>query len=102
MKEYELYIPIFYNDRRPVEAEKLASLQEILLAQIGGVTYFSVPNSGLRRMADVVYRDEVVIYRVITSDVARARRFFELLKQQLKRELDQEEILIVERDVRTL
>jgi len=53
-------------------------------------------------MADVVYRDEVVIYRVITSDVAPARRFFELLKQQLKRELDQEEILIVERDVRTL
>ncbi len=53
-------------------------------------------------MSDVVYRDEVVTYRVITSGVAPARRFFELLKQQLKRELDQEEILIVERDVRTL
>ena len=65
-------------------------------------TYFSVPNSGLWKMADVVYRDEVVIYRVITSDVAPARRFFELLKQQLKRVLDQEAILIVERDVRTL
>ena len=85
MKEYELYIPIFYNDRRPVEAEKLASLQEILLAQFGGVTYL--------RSCDLPRH---------YIDVARARRFFELLKQQLKRELDQEEILIVERDVRTL
>ncbi len=102
MKEYELYIPIFYNDGRPIEDEKLASLQETLLLQFGGVTYFSMPSSGLWRMDDVVYRDEVVIYRVITSNEAPARRFFELLKQQLKRELDQEEILIVERDVRTL
>lgn len=102
MKEYEFYIPIFYTDGRSVEAEKLASLQKILLAQFGGVTFFSVPNSGLWRMANVVDHDEVVIYRVITSDVAPARRFFALLKQQLKRELDQEEILIVERDERTL
>ncbi|HXV63280.1 MAG TPA: hypothetical protein VEK15_21455 [Vicinamibacteria bacterium] len=102
MKEYELYIPTYYNDRRPVGPEKFDSLQEILLQQFGGVTYFSVPNSGLWRMADVVYRDEVVIYRVITSEAKSARRFFELLKQQLKVELEQEEILIVERDVRTL
>ena len=102
MKEYEVYVPIYYNDRRPVEAEKFESLQEILLEQFGGVTYFAVPNSGLWKMADVVYRDDVVIYRVITSDVSRARRFFELLKQQLKVELAQEEILIVERDVRMI
>ena len=75
MKEYDL------NDGRPIEAERFTSLQEILLEQFGGVTYFSVPNSGLWRMADIVYRDEVVIYQVITSDVAPARRFFELLKQ---------------------
>ena len=102
MKEYELYIPIFFNDGRPLEAEKFASLQEILLKQFGGVTYFSVPNTGLWRMADVVYRDEVVIYRILTSDMVTARTFFESLKKELKRELDQKEILIVERDVRTL
>ena len=54
MKEYELYIPIFFNDGRPLEAEKFASLHEILLKQFGGVTYFSVPNTGWWRMADVV------------------------------------------------
>jgi hypothetical protein len=34
--------------------------------------------------------------------VVSARRFLAKLKKELKRELKQEEILIVERDVRTL
>ena len=53
-------------------------------------------------MAGVTYRDEIVIYRVITSDVQAARRFWSELKERLKQELQQEEILIVERDVETL
>ena len=101
MKEYELYVPIFYNDGTPIEAEKFESIQTLLLEQFGGVTYFSVPNSGLWQLADVVYRDEVVIYRVITRD-SGARQFFTLPKRQLTAELGQEEILIVERDVRRL
>jgi hypothetical protein len=47
-------------------------------------------------------RDEIVIYRVITSDAAGVRPFLATLKQRLKVELEQEEILIVERDVETL
>lgn len=43
-----------------------------------------------------------MIYRVLTSKVRAARRFFAELKADLKRDLRQEEILIVERDVETL
>jgi hypothetical protein len=53
-------------------------------------------------MAGVTYRDEIVIYRVITSADREARRFFAELKQRLKKEFEQEEVLIVERDVETL
>jgi hypothetical protein len=53
-------------------------------------------------MAGVTYRDEIVIYRVITSSEQEARRFLSALKERLKEELQQEEILIVERDVETL
>ena len=53
-------------------------------------------------MAGITYRDEIVIYRVITSDAQAARRFWSDLKERLKRDLQQEEILIVERDVETL
>ncbi len=52
-------------------------------------------------MAGITYRDEIVVYRVITSTEG-AREFLEEFKTQLKSEFEQEEILIVERDVDTL
>jgi len=51
---------------------------------------------------DVTYRDEIVIYRVLTTNSSRARRFLAKLKEQLKTDFAQEEILIVERDVDAL
>ena len=53
-------------------------------------------------MAGITYRDEIVIYRVMTSDAQEARRFLSALKERLKEVFQQEEIRIVERDVETL
>ena len=53
-------------------------------------------------MAGMTYRDEIVIYRVIGSAAEEARPFLVNLKKRLKADFDQEEILIVERDVETL
>ncbi len=38
MKEYEVYIPVFYNDGSPVEPEKIERIGERLLEQFGGLT----------------------------------------------------------------
>jgi hypothetical protein len=46
--------------------------------------------------------DEIVIFRVLTANVRAARRFFRKLKAELKRDLEQEEILIVEKDAEAL
>ena len=53
-------------------------------------------------MAGITYRDEIVIYRVISPDSREARRFLSRLKERMKAQFEQEEILVVERDVRTL
>jgi hypothetical protein len=53
-------------------------------------------------MGGVTFRDEVVIFRVLTEKVRPARAFFRRLKEELKRELEQEEILIVEKDATVL
>jgi hypothetical protein len=53
-------------------------------------------------MGPVTFRDQIVIFRVLAGKVRSARRFFKALKQELKTELEQEEILVVERDVETL
>jgi hypothetical protein len=66
------------------------------------LTFFPQPNQGFWKMGDVTYRDEIVIYRVLASKPRTARRFLVRLKQDLKRDLRQEEILIVERTVGTL
>jgi hypothetical protein len=50
----------------------------------------------------VTYRDEIVIYRVITGNIRAARRFLRELKEELKRDLDQVEILIVEKEAELL
>jgi len=102
VKEYDIFVPLNYNDGTPVDAAKFQELQEDLLSQFEGVTFFPQPNRGFWKMAGVTYRDEIVIYRVITSAEEEARRFFGELKARLKEDFEQEEVLIVERDVETL
>lgn len=101
MKEYELYVPVTYNDGTPVEQERIDGIGETLLAYFGGLTYFPQRNEGRWRLGPVVFKDQIVIFRVLASDVRKARRFFRQLKEKLKAELGQEEILIVEKDATT-
>ena len=102
MKEYDVYVPLYYNDGSPVERRKLKWLRDRLLAKFNGLTYFPQPNKGYWKMGEITFHDEIVIYRVLATNMRAARRFFRQLKEELKAELDQEEILIVERDVQTM
>ena len=60
MKEYDLFIPLYYNDGTPIEAAKLQELQNRLLDQFEGLTYFPQPNQGFWKFGDLSYRDEIV------------------------------------------
>jgi hypothetical protein len=102
VKEYDLYLPLTYNDGTPITEKTIEHIGRRLLEQFGGVTFFPQPNEGLWRMAPVTFRDQIVIFRVLSANVRDARRFFRTLKQDLKTELEQEEILVVEKDVETL
>ena len=102
MKEYDIFLPLYYNDGKPVESRKFQEVHDALLAQFHGLTFFPQPNQGFWQMGDVTYRDEIVIYRVIASKPRSARRFLAQLKAELKKVFRQEDILIVERDVATL
>jgi hypothetical protein len=101
VKEYDLFVPLYDNDGRPVEPQQFQALQQ-LLDQFGGLTFFPQSNEGFWTVAGVTYRDAIVIYRVLTSDAQEARQFLSALKERLKEQLQQEEILIVERDVEML
>ncbi|HYT58598.1 MAG TPA: hypothetical protein VEL06_00400 [Haliangiales bacterium] len=99
MKEYDVFIPLYYNDGTPIEAAKFQDVQARLLEQFEGLTYFPQPNQGFWKFGDMTYRDEIVIYRVISQDPVGSRHFLVNFKEHLKKELKQQEILIIEREV---
>ena len=99
MKEYDIFIPLYYNDGTPIGTDKFQDVQSRLLERFEGLTYFPQPNQGFWKFGDMTYRDEIVIYRVISQDSTGARDFLTGLKEHLKKELRQQEILIIEREI---
>jgi len=63
VKEYDIFIPLYYNEGSPVEGRKLQRLQARLLEQFDGLTFFPQPNEGYWKLAGITYHDEIVIYR---------------------------------------
>ena len=99
MREYDLYVPLHYNDGRPIEPERLAGLKRRLVEEFGGLTHFPQENEGLWRVGAYTFRDKIVILRVLAGDSSQADQFFIGLKEDMKREWAQEDVLIVTRTV---
>lgn len=102
MLEYELYVPLHYNDGRPIDPEKLRALKRRLVDEFGGLTHFRQENEGLWKIGDHTFRDRVEILRVLVNDEAAARKYFTKLKADLTREWEQQDFLIVTRQVSAL
>jgi hypothetical protein len=98
VKEFELYFPLRYNDGTPIDPAILERIGDRLMETFGGYTFNPQAHKGVWKMGDVTYRDEIVIYRVLTGKVRLARSFFKKLKEELKEDLEQEEILIVSKE----
>jgi hypothetical protein len=101
MREFEVYVPLLYNDGSLVEPEKLNRLKARLVEAFGGLTHFPQENEGLWRIGNFTYRDKIVILRVLSSDVDKAHAFFTCLKGEMLEEWGQEDVLIIEREVFT-
>src|SRR6185503_13968390 len=86
MLEYELYLPLYYNDGRPIDPEKLKNLKRRLVDEFGGLTHFRQENEGLWRIGDHTFRDRIEIVRVLASDDAAAQKYFIQLKADLTRD----------------
>ena len=102
MLEYELYVPLHYNDGRLIDPEKLKALKKRLVDEFGGLTHFQQENEGLWKIGDHTFRDRVEILRVLVNDETAARKYFTQLKADLTREWEQQDFLIVTRQVSAL
>jgi hypothetical protein len=102
MREYELYVPLHYNDGRPVELDKLTRLKQRLVHEFGGLTHFPQENEGLWKVGQFTFRDRIVILRVLANELEKAELFFRALKEDLKRDWQQNDFLIVAKSVTAL
>jgi|ERR1700730_5623478 hypothetical protein len=99
MLEYELYLPLNYNDGRPIDPKKLKTLKRRLVDEFGGLTHLRQEQEGLWKIGDHTFRDQIEIVRVLANDDERAQKYFAKLKHDLVRDWNQQDFLIVSREV---
>lgn len=97
MKEYDLYVPLFLSRGKRLPRQSLTRLRFKLVAQFGGVTFFPQKSKGLWKIGRVIFFDEIVILRVLSEKTLPS--FWKRLKRDLQREWNQQEVLIITRDV---
>ncbi len=101
-REYDLYLPLTYNDGTPVEPEKIERLKKRVHDRFGGFTFFPQKSEGVWRVGNVVFREEIVILHVLSDEPKESKAFFLQLKGELMQDLKQNEVLIIMRKVEVL
>ena len=99
IRNVEIYLPLDFNDGRPIPPSRYISLQGELLSRFGGVTSVQreFPLQGVWQSGTQVYHDRVVVLSVMDfrdeTDLA-SLRYLERLKTRLMKRFDQLEVLI--------
>lgn len=99
IRNIEIYLPLDYNDGRPIPDSKYVALQQELLNRFGGVTSVQrqFPLQGVWLSGTDIYHDRVVVFSVMdfrTETQLECLRHLARLKERLKKKFDQLEILI--------
>ncbi len=101
-KEYELYVPLHFNDGRRVPPVMLKRLKHRLVNQFGGLTEFRHKQEGVWRIGTVLFRDQIVVLRVLSTEPPRkARSFWKEITTTLKKQWKQKDVLLVVKKVQT-
>lgn len=95
--QYEIYLPLQYNDGTWIEDEKYDHVHQQLFDRFSGVTHImrDFPLRGSWREHGKVYHDYVIVYTVIDFEPdTDTASFLTHLKEELKELFRQKEILI--------
>ncbi|HIE29106.1 TPA: hypothetical protein EYP66_17675 [Candidatus Poribacteria bacterium] len=111
VRRYDIYLPLEYNPepdgtRRRIEGEKFDTVEQKLFEEFGGVTFVqeSFPLKGRWRGETRNYTDEIRIFTVLDfrCETSLGENFLREYKETLKNEFQQEEILILYQEMKTL
>ena len=99
VRRIEIYLPLEYNDGRPIADAKYLVLQSELRARFGGVTSTQrqFPLQGAWHFGEEMYEERVVVFTMMDfrdQPEAELLRYLDRLKKRLMKKFDQLEILI--------
>lgn len=94
MPRYEIYLPLKFNDGSQVPDDLFDRVRDQLISKFGGFTTWppSAPAEGWWKSGEMLYRDDIVIYRVTLGEEEDA--FFKQYKLELAALFKQEAIWI--------
>ena len=101
-RRYDVYLPLTFNDGRPIPDEHFDTVERRLLAQFRGVTsqQREFPLRGVWLGGTQLYLDQVIVMTVLDFRPSGSTRFIVRLKRELLRAFEQLEILITESSLR--
>jgi hypothetical protein len=94
MTRFEILLPLYYNDGRPIEREKFVQTNDELVDQFGAVSTDSVTVRGLWRYQSTLYHDQLIRARVDVEDSPENLQTMRDLKETWKARFDQLDIWI--------
>ena len=100
--EYDLYYPLTSESGDRSSAATFDNTKERLTEFFGGLTDFRHRSEGSWKFGGVNYRDEIILLRMLGSARKAAREFLGKLQAQLESSLNEQRILIIEREVQSL
>jgi hypothetical protein len=94
MIRFEILLPLFYNDGRPIEAEKFLTTDDDLVRIFGATSTDHVTVRGKWKYQGTRYSDQLVRARVEVEDTAENQSEMRTLKETLKSRVEQLDIWI--------
>ena len=104
MRKYDVYLPLRYNNGKPVEPTKISNICDELAETFGAITVspLSAPNQGRWKYGGVEYIDDIIKIEVVTTRDRQTKKFFIEFKERLKTSLRQIDILITTHGIQVI
>jgi hypothetical protein len=94
MIRFEILLPLFYNDGRPIEPEKFRVTDDELVDTFGAASTDQVTVRGQWKYRTTVYSDQLVRVRVDVDDTPENWNAMRQMKEALKARFEQIDIWI--------
>ena len=94
MIRFEILLPLFYNDGRPIEPEKFLATDDDLVQNFSATSTDQVTVRGQWKYQSTVYSDQLIRVRVDVEDTTDNWDAMRTLKETLKGRFEQLDIWI--------